>query len=110
MSPRTPRKRLIVRVPETPEKILIGSFHKGDHLFDWLDEIPPAENLLRKFDLDLKFGPCRGITREDRWKRAEKFGQRPANKFLVLIQGGESNESVLDFHCRGIAKLDKFSG
>ncbi|XP_055388588.1 uncharacterized protein LOC129617283, partial [Condylostylus longicornis] len=43
------------------------------------------ENELRLFDLELKFGPCIGITRLHRFRRAEKFGLDPPIRILELI-------------------------
>ncbi|KAK3698001.1 hypothetical protein QZH41_014377, partial [Actinostola sp. cb2023] len=33
--------------------------------------------LLKEFDMTLEYGPCIGITRMERWERADKFGLHP---------------------------------
>ncbi|VDI50237.1 DNA polymerase delta subunit 4 [Mytilus galloprovincialis] len=33
--------------------------------------------ILRHFDVTLEFGPCSGITRMERWERADKHGLNP---------------------------------
>lgn len=33
--------------------------------------------ILKHFDVTLEFGPCTGITRMERWERAEKHGLNP---------------------------------
>eukprot|EP00052_Salpingoeca_macrocollata_P002858 m.32750 g.32750 ORF g.32750 m.32750 type:complete len:104 (-) comp12758_c0_seq1:33-344(-) len=41
---------------------------------------------LRAFDLDSRFGPCAGLTRLERWERAEEDGLRPPARVLQLVQ------------------------
>ncbi|KAL8941597.1 MAG: hypothetical protein Q9216_002148 [Gyalolechia sp. 2 TL-2023] len=48
------------------------------------------EKILRHFDLSSQFGPCVGIPRVRRWKRAEGLGLRPPIEVLaVLVKGDE---------------------
>lgn len=44
-------------------------------------------DILKKFDLTLEYGPCLGITRMERWERAQKHGLNPplAVKDLILL-------------------------
>ncbi|CAG8559196.1 10817_t:CDS:2 [Acaulospora colombiana] len=46
-----------------------------------IEEVPPeelsVEEILQKFDLDYKYGPCIGIRRLDRWERAQRLGLNP---------------------------------
>ncbi|XP_074087053.1 DNA polymerase delta subunit 4 [Macrotis lagotis] len=41
--------------------------------------------LLRQFDLDRHFGPCTGITRLERWERAEQLGLGPPQEVLRVL-------------------------
>ncbi|CAJ0646555.1 13123_t:CDS:2 [Entrophospora sp. SA101] len=53
------------------------------------------------FDLNYKFGPCVGITRLQRWDRANKHGLQPPSQVKELLSGTRApnlNESV--FHGR----------
>ena len=51
------------------------------------------EVLLRKFDLDYAFGPCGGLSRRARWKRAEKMGLHPPQHVWdILSQMDEEGE------------------
>ncbi|XP_013398431.2 DNA polymerase delta subunit 4-like [Lingula anatina] len=53
---------------------------------------------LTKFDLDFKFGPCTGVTRLERWERAEKHGLNPppeVKKLLLAHKGDEVYRSCL---------------
>tara|TARA_B110001452_G_scaffold235729_1_gene214666 strand:+ start:1652 stop:2110 length:459 start_codon:yes stop_codon:yes gene_type:complete len=43
------------------------------------------DTLLRSFDLDQKFGPCVGLSRKERWERAESFGLEPPAKVWSLL-------------------------
>ena len=40
----------------------------------WWSSFDPV---LRSFDLDETFGPCVGISRSERWQRAERLGLQP---------------------------------
>ncbi|XP_046339010.2 DNA polymerase delta subunit 4-like [Haliotis rufescens] len=42
--------------------------------------------LLQQFDLTLEFGPCSGITRMERWARAEKHGLNPPPEVKDLLE------------------------
>ncbi|KAL5231484.1 hypothetical protein ABZP36_030260 [Zizania latifolia] len=47
------------------------------------------EELLRRFDMDMTYGPCIGITRLQRWERAAAMGLCPPprlRELLLLIQ------------------------
>ncbi|XP_044537981.1 DNA polymerase delta subunit 4-like [Gracilinanus agilis] len=41
--------------------------------------------ILRQFDLDSHFGPCTGITRLQRWERAELLGLEPPQEVLKVL-------------------------
>lgn len=43
------------------------------------------DTLLRSFDLDQNFGPCVGLSRKERWQRAEGFGLEPPAKVWSLL-------------------------
>ncbi|KAK6967937.1 DNA polymerase delta subunit 4 [Biomphalaria glabrata] len=48
--------------------------------------------LLKSFDLTLEYGPCIGITRMERWKRAEKHGLNPPVIVKEIIVCHEHDE------------------
>ncbi|GAQ85829.1 hypothetical protein KFL_002560130 [Klebsormidium nitens] len=58
------------------------------------DEVDPAEQMLRDFDLDYKFGPCLSTTRLERWERAERLGLHPPKAVKQLLHAGERNECL----------------
>lgn len=43
------------------------------------------EKILREFDLSSQFGPCIGIPRMKRWKRADGLGLRPPLEVLAVL-------------------------
>ena len=45
-----------------------------------------VEHLLRQFDLSSKYGPCIGMTRLERWERAEKLGLSPPQDVLAALK------------------------
>ena len=56
-------------------------------------------SILRDFDMNLKYGPSRGLSREQRFRRAVKFGLDPPMEVLKAIKAGDSQMSVLDDRC-----------
>ncbi|KJE90493.1 hypothetical protein CAOG_01803 [Capsaspora owczarzaki ATCC 30864] len=42
--------------------------------------------LLKAFDLDSEYGPAIGITRLERWERAQKYGLEPPVQIKLLVQ------------------------
>ncbi|XP_028019500.1 DNA polymerase delta subunit 4 isoform X2 [Balaenoptera acutorostrata] len=42
--------------------------------------------LLRQFDLAWQYGPCTGITRLQRWHRAEQMGLKPPQEVRQVLQ------------------------
>lgn len=58
---------------------------KGDEevLMDNLDDV--EQELRRLFDMDTKYGPCSGLTRLERFHRAEKLGLEPPSWVETVI-------------------------
>ncbi|KAJ1420859.1 DNA-polymerase delta, subunit 4 [Sesbania bispinosa] len=44
------------------------------------------EKILRLFDMNMAYGPCLGITRLERWERAQKLGLNPPQKIQSLLK------------------------
>ncbi|CAM0911764.1 unnamed protein product [Alopecurus aequalis] len=53
------------------------------------------EEELRRFDVDMTYGPCIGITRLRRWERAAAMGLRPPPHLrdLLLLHGAPADSS-----------------
>jgi hypothetical protein len=72
------------------------------HLQRYLSESyrPSLIAMLRSFDLDIKFGPCIGLTRLERWKRAQTLQLNPPKlihdllSLKTLQQDDELRESL----------------
>ncbi|KAL1515590.1 hypothetical protein AB1Y20_002210 [Prymnesium parvum] len=66
-------------------------------------DFPPLtdadERELRAFDMCLKYGPCVGPTRLERWRRAERLRLDPPRRVLEILTAHEAdspaNESML---------------
>ncbi|KAK7527098.1 DNA polymerase delta, subunit 4-domain-containing protein [Phyllosticta citriasiana] len=57
------------------------------------------EKVLREFDTTGNFGPCIGISRQKRWKRAQRLGLNPPIEVLaVLMKEGRDNTRVQRAH------------
>ncbi|OAA57447.1 DNA polymerase delta subunit [Niveomyces insectorum RCEF 264] len=49
-----------------------------------------GEKVLRYFDVSSHFGPCVGITRKNRWLRAQRLGLAPPIEVLAALQQEEA--------------------
>ncbi|MBN3281416.1 DPOD4 polymerase, partial [Polyodon spathula] len=52
--------------------------------------------LLREFDLNWEFGPCTGITRLQRWHRADKLGLKPPAELKDVIINNTGDSEYLN--------------
>ncbi|KAF0898449.1 hypothetical protein E2562_007285 [Oryza meyeriana var. granulata] len=57
---------------------------------DLKDDFSEQEEQLRQFDMDLKFGPCIGVTRLQRWERASAMGLHPPPHLRDLLLNNAS--------------------
>ncbi|MCJ1408179.1 hypothetical protein MMC19_002252 [Ptychographa xylographoides] len=48
-------------------------------------DLSMEEKILREFDLSYQFGPCIGIARSKRWKRADTLGLKPPIEVLAVL-------------------------
>lgn len=69
----------------------------SENVFPGLSEAEEKE--LCRFDLTLKYGPCVGLSRAERWMRAQEFGLEPPPRVLELLDrvpaDGKSAQSLL---------------
>jgi DNA polymerase delta subunit 4 len=54
-----------------------------------------VNTIMRNFDLSPRYGPCVGITRLDRYRRAEKMGLKPPIEVLQIL---ETEEGLRDWN------------
>lgn len=64
------------------------------------DIVNATEKTLREFDMNMKYGPCIGMTRLERWERANKFGLNPPKDVEILLKSG-----LVDTQCCWNPKL-----
>uniref|UniRef100_A0ACD5Y049 Uncharacterized protein n=1 Tax=Avena sativa TaxID=4498 RepID=A0ACD5Y049_AVESA len=57
---------------------------------DLKDDFGEQEEQLRQFDLDMKFGPCIGVNRLQRWERASAMGLQPPPHLWDLLTHASS--------------------
>jgi hypothetical protein len=69
--------------------------------------LPDFERLLRKFDLELCYGPCIGLTRKERLERAHQLGLK-VNPLIdqlleILLKYDQHyNQSHIEAHLNAI--------
>ncbi|ERM94801.1 DNA polymerase delta subunit 4 [Amborella trichopoda] len=54
-----------------------------------------CEEVLRRFDMNMSYGPCIGLTRLERWERANKLGMNPPKDVETLLKGGNAGLDCL---------------
>ena len=89
------RAQLVGPAPDAVEEKVASSSSVQNEESEALS--PEQSSCLREFDLTAAFGPCVGISREDRWLRAKRLGRDPPTPVWKILQsiGGEHNASVL---------------
>lgn len=70
--------------------------------------LPMHEKILRHFDLSSQYGPCIGIPRLARWKRANALGLDPPLEVLAVLIREEDKTSSQG--CGKIAYIDELGG
>ena len=64
---------------------------------------------MRNFDMSSHYGPCTGISRLNRWKRAQKLGLKPPIEVLAVIVDAEKREGGNEKHRdERLAWVDEF--
>jgi DNA polymerase delta subunit 4 len=59
------------------------------------DEHDDIEETLRQFDMDMRYGPCIGMSRILRWERAHKMGLHPPLKVKEILQRADGTPTCL---------------
>jgi DNA polymerase delta subunit 4 len=59
-------------------------------------DISTAQELLRQFDMILKYGPCVGITRSVRWERAKQLGLDPPERVNEILKKKLYQQTIID--------------
>lgn len=54
-----------------------------------IDDVSVGEKVLRYFDVSSQYGPCVGIQRAKRWRRAERLGLNPPIEVLAVLMKEE---------------------
>ncbi|VAI19947.1 unnamed protein product [Triticum turgidum subsp. durum] len=62
-----------------------------DHIV--ADDFSEQEEQLRQFDMDMKFGPCIGVNRLQRWERASAMGLQPPPHLHDLLARASSGNN-----------------
>ncbi|CAL9781369.1 unnamed protein product, partial [Musa acuminata subsp. burmannicoides] len=57
------------------------------------------EKRLRQFDLDMRYGPCLGLSRMERWDRAAAMGLNPPGDVEAILL--KSSAAAADCHWEG---------
>lgn len=50
------------------------------------EDLNSDQQVLLRFDMTLRFGPCLGMSRTNRWRRAQQLGFRPPLQVLHILE------------------------
>lgn len=53
---------------------------------------------MRQFDLNPQYGPCVGITRLERWERAQRLGKAPPAQVKALLTDPATTKAIPDIN------------
>jgi len=56
--------------------------------------VDSEDQILKAFDMDIKFGGCMGISRLNRWKRARKFNLDPPEAVKKILDKYDETDSI----------------
>lgn len=59
-------------------------------------DLDDARELLRQFDMTFKYGPCVGIKRTARWKRAKRLELNPPEEVINILQDKRYQDAIPD--------------
>ncbi|XP_050221896.1 uncharacterized protein LOC126672047 [Mercurialis annua] len=62
---------------------------------DLQEDYGKNETVLRQFDMNMAYGPCLGMTRVDRFERAQRLRLNPPKEIESLLKGGKVNSECL---------------
>lgn len=80
------------------EVLQTGDSEVQDDLEMQFTEEPPEEDMesvLRAWDMDMRFGPCIGISRLSRWERAQRNSLSPPEEVRTFLVHGGANPRCL---------------
>ncbi|KAL5221597.1 hypothetical protein ABZP36_026310 [Zizania latifolia] len=54
-----------------------------------VEEDEEVERMVREFDMDMRYGPCLGLTRPQRWRRAAALGLAPPPAVIAVCSDNQ---------------------
>lgn len=78
--------------PQPPALVAHGSL-------DLIEEYGEEEAKLRQFDMDMRFGPCIGMTRLRRWERAVSMGLDPPADVGRILRSARPDSKAVGLEC-----------
>ncbi|RZC66555.1 hypothetical protein C5167_010240 [Papaver somniferum] len=68
--------------------LIAFSFSMGKVLIvrHFVDDHNETEEMLRQFEMNMKYGPCIGMTRLARWERAKNLGMNPPKEIETCLR------------------------
>lgn len=96
LNPSDPTLVVSARSIEADRKAPFGTSPRVREKVSWLylvhaESQNTIHTILRNFDLSPKYGPCVGISRIDRYRRAEKMGLKPPIEVLKILETQEGD-------------------
>jgi DNA polymerase delta subunit 4 len=91
LNPSDPALVKAARTIEADRQAPFGRFLSSESNVVHPESQNTIHTILRNFDLSPKYGPCVGISRIDRYKRAEKMGLKPPIEVLKILETPEGD-------------------
>mmetsp|Transcript_11561 Transcript_11561/g.35170 ORF Transcript_11561/g.35170 Transcript_11561/m.35170 type:complete len:127 (-) Transcript_11561:131-511(-) len=82
-------------LPDAANREDVAKTNESDIYIPGDQDLCAEENLLRSFDLNSRYGPCTGVSRLERWERAQGLGLNPPNEVRDLLLRQELNPNSL---------------
>ena len=87
-----PREEKSARQRTAPHRMIFQEGESEDDADLIIAFGPEEEEALKRFDLEAKYGPCIGLSRKQRWNRANRYGLAPPAKVRELLELLDAND------------------
>ncbi|XP_047329211.1 uncharacterized protein LOC124932599 isoform X1 [Impatiens glandulifera] len=84
-----------IQPPIEPNGVQLSALISHGGSLDLDDVCDEKEQILKEFDMNMLYGPCLGISRIDRWERANKQFLNPPKEIESLLKEAKFSPNCL---------------